>query len=136
MHAKWTAAAPAPLDTLREALFVRAECFLEALDGGRRAELPALVERVADAARAQFAAEERMLEETRAPSLVRHAQEHAKFLADLEVIADHARRHDEAGLDALRPSAWLMAWLAAHGMTDRDLPATTPAPARRVRVVV
>jgi hemerythrin len=136
MYSKWNPAAPGQLDSLREALFVRAECFLEALDVGRRAELPALVERLADAARAQFTAEERMLEGTRASSLVRHAQEHAKFLADLEVIADHARRGDDDGLLALRPSAWLMAWLAAHGMTDRDLPAAAPVPARRVRVVV
>jgi hemerythrin len=130
------AAAPRELESLREELFVRAECFLEALDAGRRAELPGLLQRLTAAARAQFAAEERLLAETRAPSLVRHAQEHAKFLSDLEVLADHAGREGAEGLDALRPAAWLTAWLAAHGGTDRELPTRPPAPSPRIRVVL
>ncbi|BDG01036.1 hemerythrin domain-containing protein [Anaeromyxobacter oryzae] len=136
MHQKSIPASAAQIELLREELFVRAECLLEALDAGRRAELPALLQRLAAAARAQFDAEERMLKETDARSLVRHAHEHAKFLADLDVITEHARRGEAGELEALRPTAWLMAWLAAHGRTDRDLPTPTPVPSPRVRVVV
>jgi hemerythrin len=136
MHSSCTPAASPELESLREELFVRAECFLEAVDARRLPELPELLRRLAAAARAQFTAEERLLEAARAPSLVRHAQEHAKFLSDLEVLAEHARRERMDGLDALRPAAWLTAWLAAHGGTDRELPTPAPIPSPRIRVVL
>lgn len=107
-----------PIDALREETFVRAECFLEAYDAGRRADLARLAARLARAARAQFEAEEAMLAATRSLSLVRHQLVHAQFLADLEVIAAHARDGRAAELDALRVEDWLTAWLAAHGRTE------------------
>jgi hemerythrin len=136
MHVTWSSAPQSQIDRLREELFVRAECFLEGLDAGRPAELEPLVRRLMSVARAQFAVEERLLDETRAASLVRHAHEHATFLADLEAIAQLANRGDADALAALRPAAWLMAWLATHGRTDRELPIATPPPVPRVRVAV
>jgi hemerythrin len=123
MHHPSHPAAPNHLDALREEMFVRAECFLEAYDAGRRGELAALAARLTAAARAQFAAEEAALAAARSLSLVRHQLEHAQFLVDLEIISAHAQRGDGKGLDAFRPAAWLTAWLSAHGQTDRELSA-------------
>jgi hemerythrin len=121
MHRPSHPVAPNHLDALREEMFVRAECFLEAYDDGRRGELAALATRLMAAARTQFAAEEAALVAARSLTLVRHQQEHAQFLLDLEIISAHAQRGDAKGLDALRPAAWLTSWLAAHGRTDREL---------------
>jgi hemerythrin len=121
MHYPSHPAAGTNLDALREEMFVRAECFLEAYDAGRRAHLVPHATRLMAAARAQFAAEEAVLVATGSLSLVRHQLEHEKFLADLELIAQQARSGDAAALEALRPACWLTAWLAAHGRTDREL---------------
>lgn len=133
MHVASTRDTSHSLVSLREELFVRAECFLEALDAERISELPQLARRLSAIARIQFAAEEAQLEAVGALSLVRHVQEHRTFLTDLDVIAAAARAGDRATLAALRPGDWLTAWLAAHGRTDHEL---APVPAPRVAVAV
>lgn len=133
MHHPSSRESAQPLLALREELFVRAECFLEALDAGRVSELPRLAARLAAVARVQFTAEEAQLEAVGAPSLIRHVAEHRKFLDDLDLVAGAARDGDVRALAALRPGDWLTAWLAAHGRTDREL---APVPAPRVAVAL
>lgn len=120
------------IDSLREELFVRAECFLEALDDGRRSDLARLIGRLETAARSLFVAEEELLRRAEDRTLVRHTLEHEKFVDDLRVLAAHAKAGSIAELEALRPAAWLTAWLVAHGRTDGELPAR---PAGRARAV-
>jgi len=126
MNAQWTAVAcPDPrIDTLRKQLLHGAEALIEA---AARSAAPADVARFArallDTARAQFEAEEQRLRAGRSLSLVRHAQEHARFLSDLAALAATAAHGDAAALRALRPERWIPDWLSAHSGTDRDLAA-------------
>lgn len=106
---------------LRTQLAQGASQLVAALGNGGRRELPALAEELLSTARRQFAAEERRLRDGRAPSLLRHAHEHERFLADLTALAGLAAQGDDAGLAALRPERWIPAWLTAHARTDRDL---------------
>ena len=92
-----------------------------ALGGGRPGELATLAQQLLVTARAEFEAEERRLRERRAPSLVRHAREHDRFLADLGTLVAIAGRADGRGLGELKPERWIPEWLRAHALTDRDL---------------
>ena len=85
-------------------------------------ELEALVRRLLETARAQFAAEERLLHAAGAPAVVRHAHEHERFLSDLTTIADQLARGDRAAVERLDVPRFVGAWITSHvTRSDRDL---------------
>ncbi len=123
MNQEWTAVVcpDAKIDGLRKAMLRDAERLVSALGKGEQTALPGLAQQLLATAREQFEAEERRLREARAPSLVRHAREHQRFLADLGAVISLATRGDTSGVVALRPERWIPEWLSAHARTDRDL---------------
>ncbi len=125
MNQEWTAVRcpDGKIDGLRKALLQHAEQLVAALRGGDRAELARLAQQLLATARTQFEAEERRLRDRKAPSLVRHAREHDRFLADLGAMVAFVARGDTRGLGELRPERWIPDWLSAHARTDRDLAA-------------
>jgi hemerythrin len=126
MNSLWTAIAcpDARIDALRRDLLRGAESLVAAAaSAAPPAEVARLTQALLEIARAQFAAEEQRLGAARSLTLVRHAHEHQRFLADLEALAATAARGNAAALRALRPERWIPEWLAAHAGTDRDLAA-------------
>jgi hemerythrin len=125
MNQEWTAIAcpDARIDSLRKDLLRDAERLVAALGEGRHRELVSLARQVLLTAREQFEAEERRLRDQQAPSLLRHAREHERFLADISAVVALATRGDTPGVVALKPEQWIQEWLAAHARTDRDLAA-------------
>jgi hemerythrin len=123
MNQEWTAVTcpDARIDDLRKAMLRDAERVVSAVGEGKPGELARLAQQLLTTAREQFEAEERRLREHKAPSLVRHAREHDRFLADLGALVAIASRGDVHGLSALRPERWIPDWLSAHARTDRDL---------------
>ncbi len=109
------------IDGLRKTMLRDAERLVSAVGEGKPGELARLAQQLLATAREQFEAEERRLRDQKAPSLVRHAREHDRFLADLGALVALASRGDASGLSALRPERWIPDWLSAHARTDRDL---------------
>ena len=123
MNQEWTSVScpDGKIDHLRKAMLRDAERLVSAVGDGKPGELARLAQQLLATAREQFEAEERRLREKKAASLVRHAREHDRFLADLGALASLASRGDASGLSALRPERWIPDWLSAHARTDRDL---------------
>jgi len=109
------------IDALRQAMLRDAEKLVSALGSREHGTLAGLAQQLLATAREQFEAEERRLRDAKAPSLVRHAREHQRFLADLGAMISLASRGDASGVVALRPERWIPEWLSAHARTDRDL---------------
>ena len=85
-------------------------------------ELEARIRRLHEAARVQFAVEERWLREASDPAVVRHAHEHRRFLDDLSGIAEQLARGQRAAVDALDVGTFVSVWIGAHvSRSDRDL---------------
>ncbi len=125
MDQEWTAVTcpDERIDALRKAMLRDAERLVQAVGSGQDGALASLAQRLLATAREQFEAEERRLRDTRAPSLVRHAREHQRFLADLGAMIALAARGDARGVVALKPDRWIPEWMSAHARTDRDLAA-------------
>ena len=125
MNHEWnTIACPdGRIDSLRKELLRDAEQLVAAVGARKNRDLLALAGKLLATAREQFQAEERRLREARAPSLVRHAGEHERFLTDVGAIVALAARGDTDGVVALRPERFIPDWLSAHARTDRDLAA-------------
>ena len=125
MNQEWTAVVcpDTKIDALRKAMLRDAERLVSALGSGQHGALAGLAQQLFATAREQFEAEERRLKEAGAPSLVRHAREHQRFLADLGAMISLASRGDATGVVALKPDRWIPEWLSAHARTDRDLAA-------------
>ncbi len=125
MNQEWTAVVcpDEKIDALRKVMLRDAEQLVSALGSGKHGALAGLAQKLLATAREQFEAEERRLREARAPSLVRHAREHQRFLADLGAMISLASRGDASGVVALKPDRWIPEWLSAHARTDRDLAA-------------
>lgn len=125
MDHEWTAVVcpDERIDALRKAMLRDAQRLVQALGSGQNGALAGLAQQLLATAREQFEAEERRLREARAPSLVRHAREHQRFLADLGAMIALAARGDASGVVALKPERWIPEWLSAHARTDRDLAA-------------
>lgn len=125
MNQEWTAVVcpDERIDALRRAMLRDAERLVSALGNGEHGRLAGLAQQLHTTAREQFEAEERRLREVKAPSLVRHAREHQRFLADLGAMISLASRGDASGVVALKPERWIPEWLSAHARTDRDLAA-------------
>jgi hemerythrin len=123
MNHEWTAVVcPDPkIDALRKAMLRDAERLVSALGKGERGSLAGIAQQLLATAREQFDAEERRLREAGAASLLRHAREHQRFLADLGAMISLASRGDARGVVELKPERWIPEWLAAHARTDRDL---------------
>jgi hemerythrin len=123
MNQEWTAirCPDGKIDGLRKTMLRNAEQLVSAVGDGKPGELVRLAQQLLATAREQFEAEERRLREGRSPSLVRHAREHDRFLADLGALVSLASRGDARGLGQLKPERWIPEWLAAHARTDRDL---------------
>jgi hemerythrin-like metal-binding protein len=111
------------IDSRKAELFALAEKLAEAARGQRTAEAHDHVTRLTSLARVLFEEEERMLREGGLPSLERHTREHRRFLSDLGVFARELGRRGHEPLADLRVARHVAAWLEAHvGQTDRDLP--------------
>lgn len=125
MNQEWTAVVcpDERIDTLRKTMLRDAERLVSALGTAQHGALAALAQQLLSTAREQFEAEERRLRDAKAPSLVRHAREHQRFLADLGAMISLVSRGDATGVLALKPERWIPDWLAAHALTDRDLAA-------------
>jgi hemerythrin len=123
MNQEWTAVRcpDGKIDGLRQDMLRDAERLVSAVGDGKHGELVRLAQRLLATAREQFEAEERRLREQKSPSLVRHAREHDRFLADLGAMVAIASRGDTRGLGELKPERWIPEWLSAHARTDRDL---------------
>ena len=123
MNHEWAAVvcADGRIDSLRRTLLRHAERLVAAVGAGEHGLLAGLAQQLMSTAREQFEAEERHLREAKAPSLVRHAREHQRFLADLGAVIALATRGDRPGVSALRPERWIPDWLSAHARTDLDL---------------
>ncbi len=123
MNQEWTSVTcpDGKIDELRKSMLRDAERLVTAVGDGKPGELARLAQQLLATAREQFEAEERRLREKKAPSLVRHAREHDRFLADLGAMVSIASRGDARGLGELKPERWIPDWLAAHARTDRDL---------------
>ncbi len=123
MNQEWTAVRcpDGKIDGLRRNLLRDAEQLVAAVGTGKTGELARLAQQLLATAREQFEAEERRLRDQKSPSLVRHAREHDRFLADLGAMVAIASRGDARGLGELRPERWIPEWLSAHARTDRDL---------------
>jgi hemerythrin len=123
MNQEWTAVRcpDGRIDGLRQSMLRSAEQLVGALAAGERGELLRLAQQLLATAREQFEAEERRLRDQKSPSLVRHAREHDRFLADLGAMVAIASRGDARGLGELKPERWIPEWLSAHARTDRDL---------------
>ncbi len=125
MDQEWTAVTcpDQRIDALRKTMLRDAERLVQAVGSGQHGALGGLAQQLLTTAREQFEAEERRLRATRAPSLVRHAREHQRFLADLGAMIALAARGDARGVVALKPDRWIPEWMSAHARTDRDLAA-------------
>jgi hemerythrin len=123
MNHEWIAVvcADGKIDALRKTLLRHAERLVAAVGAGEHGLLAGLAQQLMSTAREQFEAEERRLRDVRAPSLVRHAREHQRFLADLGAVISLASRGDLSGVTALKPERWIPDWLSAHARTDLDL---------------
>ncbi len=123
MNQEWTAVRcpDGKIDGLRRNLLRDAEQLVAAVGTGKTGELARLAQQLLATAREQFEAEERRLRDQKSPSLVRHAREHDRFLADLGAMVAIASRGDTRGLGELKPERWIPEWLRAHARTDRDL---------------
>ncbi|MGC3999219.1 MAG: hypothetical protein QM767_17985 [Anaeromyxobacter sp.] len=126
---EWTAVTcpDATIDVLRKQFADQAERLLAAVGKATPHVIAGLASRLLETSQQLFEREERRLAEGKASSLVRHAHEHGRFLADLAELAELAQSGDAAGLETLRPQRWLKSWIAAHARTDKDLAALTPA---------
>ncbi len=124
MYEEWNAVVchDEKIDGLRAAMARDAERLVSALRAGHLGTVASLSQQLVSTARQQFEAEERRLREAGSPTLVRHAREHQRFLADLGAMAALAARGDLRDVAALRPEQWIPAWLAAHARTDGGLP--------------
>lgn len=124
MYEEWNAVVSRDdrIDGLRAAMARDAERLVSALRAGHLGSVASLAQQLVSTARQQFEAEERRLREAGSPTLVRHAREHQRFLADLDAMATLAARGDIGDVVALRPERWIPAWLAAHARTDSGLP--------------
>ncbi len=125
MDQEWTAVIcpDERIDALRKSMLSDAQRLVQAVGSGQHGSLAGLAQQLLATAREQFEAEERRLRDTRAPSLVRHAREHQRFLADLGAMIALAARGDARGVVALKPDRWIPEWMSAHARTDRDLAA-------------
>jgi hemerythrin-like metal-binding protein len=124
MRIEWTPSLSVGIDEIdrhQRDLCAAAERLVGAA-GARDGELEALVRRLLEIARAQFAAEERCLRDADAPALVRHAHEHRRFLDDLGAIADQLARGERAAVDRLDVARFVGTWIASHVKhSDRDV---------------
>ncbi len=123
MNQEWTAVRcpDGRIDGLRQSMLRNAERLVGAVAAGEPGELLRQAQQLLAIAREQFEAEERRLRDQKSPSLVRHAREHDRFLADLGAMVAIASRGDTRGLGELRPERWIPEWLSAHARTDHDL---------------
>lgn len=123
MNHEWVAVScpDGRIDGLRRTMLRDAEQLVSAVRQGTPVELLRLAQQLLATAREEFEAEERRLRERRSPSLVRHAREHDRFLADLGAMVAIASRGDSRSLGELRPERWIPEWLSAHARTDQDL---------------
>lgn len=105
---------------------------LVAASGTRDGELEAIVRKLLEIARAQFAAEERFLRAASEPTLVRHAHEHRRFLDDLGAIADQLSRGERAAVDRLDVARFVGTWITSHVThSDRDVERVGALPSKR-----
>lgn len=119
------------IDRHQRDLFAAADRLVSAAGAGD-GELEALVRKLLETARAQFAAEERWLRAANEPAVVRHAHEHQRFLADLLSIADQLARGDRAAVDRLDVARFVGAWITLHvTRSDRDVARAARAAAGR-----
>jgi len=125
MNHKWTAEdCPDPkMGELRNEMLQHADRLVSALPGAKLASVARLAEKLLSTARRTFDAEERRLRERSAQSLVRHAREHERFLADLGALVALASSGDAKAVAALRAERFIPEWIAAHAGTDRDVAA-------------
>lgn len=111
----------AEIDGHQRDLYAAAQRVVAGAGTGDR-ELEALVLRLVEAARTLFAAEERVLQEAVAPTLVRHAHEHQRFLQDLAGVAENLARGERKAVNALDLARFVPSWLSSHlSRSDRDL---------------
>lgn len=134
MHVRWNeslATGHEELDGLRLELFRRANQLAVAVHAREAPEARAHVARLTELARVMFETEEGLLREAGARSLERHAREHERFLADLEIVSAELGRRGVAALGDLQVARYVSDWLEAHaGQTDRDLDPLRPPAAR------
>lgn len=113
----------AEIDAQHQELFDRVGLLLRAMgSGGDAGEIGALFDFLGTYVVEHFAAEERLMSESRYPGATVHRAAHQRFIRDYETLrrqyADPAAR---AAL-ALRTRTWLAEWLRSHiAGTDQQL---------------
>jgi hemerythrin-like metal-binding protein len=110
------------IDVMQEELLDRASQLVEAAKARRVMEARAHVERMREVASHLFESEERHLRAAGCLTLVRHAGQHRRFLADLLQLGHELGRGEAGRLSELHAATYVASWLEAHlGHTDRDL---------------
>lgn len=110
------------IDGLQFELFRRATQLVDAARGCRASEVRAHLVRLTEVAELLFDSEEQALRDAGARSLIRHAMEHRRFLADLSVVTEELGRRGSEVFEDLEVATHVTRWLDQHvGHTDRDL---------------
>lgn len=133
MNVQWTSSVGIQeIDRRRPELFAAAERLTRATHAPD-VVFEAALRWLLEVACAQFAIEERFLRDAGDATLTRHEAEHRRFLADVASLASRVAAGERASVDALRLSAFVTDWMAAHGAgADRELArAAAPGGQRR-----
>lgn len=122
MHVQWTSSVGIEeIDRRRPELFAAAERLTRATHAPD-VVFEAALRWLLEVACAQFAVEEQYLRDAGHATLTRHESEHRRFLADVASLASRVAAGERASVDALRLSAFVTDWMAAHGAgADREL---------------
>jgi hemerythrin len=121
----WTqalAVGHAEIDAQHQELFRRADQLLEAMAAGQSGIIEGLFEFLGSYVVDHFAAEERLMTDSRFPGYNVHKAAHERFVRDLDALR---KLHQSSGASAavtIKARTWLGEWLKNHiGGTDQML---------------
>jgi hemerythrin len=104
----------AEIDAQHREIFRRFGVLVEAMEGGRRAEIGLLLDFLGEYAASHFAAEEKVMADVRYPGAGVHASAHARFVREYRDL--RALYEENGGSQAVlvRARTWIDDWLHAH----------------------
>jgi hemerythrin len=106
----------AAIDTQHQELFKRFGRLVAAMEGGQGTDIPELFRYLAQYAGEHFAAEERLMDETRYPGAAIHRAAHARFIREFgDLVAFHEANGASRAV-VVKARTWIGGWLRAHIM--------------------
>jgi hemerythrin len=128
----------AEIDGQHREIFRRHEALVSAMASDGVADLGALFEFLGRYAVAHFAAEERVMAETRYPGANVHAAAHARFVREYAELVELWRVNGNTHGVAVKTKTWIGDWLRTHlsevdrslgrFLRGRQMPVDTPPP--------